>query len=872
MEHLLIPWQNARLAAFLLDALLKSLVVLALAGGVGAVWRRASAATRHLIWFSALASLAVLPLINAAKPAWQKSVWTVSAAGNAGDQLTFAVALAPHAVGPAAATAPGAAAMAPALLPHTPPPLAAQFSASWLSVGEMLWLAGVAAVMTRLAAGSWGRRQFARSARPLRDPEWLELMRTTAQGLGLRRTVALWEADGGVMPMTWGWWHPVVLLPAEAADWSPERRRVVLLHELAHVQRRDYLTQTVAQLVCAVYWFNPLAWFAARQMCLEREAACDDLVLAGGCKASDYAGHLVDIAGSFRHAPHRAAMAMARPSQLAGRVAAIVDRSRNRRRRAAAALLILAGIGAFAVCLGGGSNLGGGDPSNTLRQQQIERLKVFSALKEKQSETLAAATGETLSPEFRHFFTAAQSGDWETVTNLFESFKQRHPQYSRGPQAADLRLRTSFWGPVLEICLAYEAVMLGEPAYTQMAVDDILHSIPRGSIYFGGTDPGRGLPTAFCQSQVDADPFYTLTQNALADGTYLDYLQRTYGDERALLGPLAAACRTDSMLQETDRQWSAAVEQMQALESHDNNPRWQAAEAAVNDLERKRDERFKTILAGVREHASSEPAAGNPQNAPAALYIPSAEDSQRCFQEYSVDVQWRAHHQQLKPGEDFKEESGRIQISGQVAVMQINGLLAQVIFDKNPAHEFFVEESWPLDWMYPRLEPHGLILKVNTQPLPEITDAMVRQDRDFWQPRVAQMIGGWLKEDTSIADIIAFDKQVYLRHDLAGFSGDPHFVQNEYAGRMFSKFRSAIAGLYAWRAEHAAEAVEKDRMARAADLAFRQALALCPHRPDSDAESYVSFLKSQQRETDARLVLAMAEASQATSPKQKPQP
>lgn len=127
----------------------------------------------------------------------------------------------------------------------------------------------------------------------------------------------------------------------------------MLLHELAHVKRRDYVTQTVVQLVCALYWFNPLVWVGARQMCVERESACDDLVLAGGCKASDYAGHLVEIAGNFGRVPQMAAIAMARSSQLEGRVAAIVDGARNRRLRAAAAVAILAMIGGIAACVGG---------------------------------------------------------------------------------------------------------------------------------------------------------------------------------------------------------------------------------------------------------------------------------------------------------------------------------------------------------------------------------------------------------------------------------------------------------------------------------------------------------------------------------------
>jgi hypothetical protein len=139
--------------------------------------------------------------------------------------------------------------------------------------------------------------------------------------------------------------------------------------------------------------------------------------------------------------------------------------------------------------------------------------------------------------------------------------------------------------------------------------------------------------------------------------------------------------------------------------------------------------------------------------------------------------------------------------------------------------------------------------------------ATAQADREFWQPRVQQMIGGWLKDDTSVAKVIAFGEKVYLKHDLGGFTGDPQFVQNNYASRSFSKWRSAIAGLYAWRAEHGA-AGEQRQMARAADLAFRQALALCPYSAEAAAR-YAAFLKQQHREADAKRVQAMADEFKA---------
>ena len=115
------------------------------------------------------------------------------------------------------------------------------------------------------------------------------------------------------------------------------------------------------------------------------------------------------------------------------------------------------------------------------------------------------------------------------MTNRFVYYKQHHGQYEHGTNATIESLRTAYWRPVLELCLAYDHVVNCEPKYTAILADGIINSIPAGSIYFGGTDPGRGVPTAFCKSHADADPFFTLTQNALADGTYLEYLRAMYG-------------------------------------------------------------------------------------------------------------------------------------------------------------------------------------------------------------------------------------------------------------------------------------------------------------------------------------------------------
>ena len=153
------------------------------------------------------------------------------------------------------------------------------------------------------------------------------------------------------------------------------------------------------------------------------------------------------------------------------------------------------------------------------------------------------------------------------------------------------------WEAVKEIWGGLDAFGEGEAKYSALYASGIIESIPPGSIYFGGTDPGRFLITAMQKSNVNGDPFFTLTQNALADSTYLDYVRSMYGDK---------------------------------------------------------------------------------------LYVPTTEDSQKAFKDYTEDVARRQQMNHLKPGEDVQVDptSGRIQVSGQVAVMEINGLLVKDIFDK----------------------------------------------------------------------------------------------------------------------------------------------------------------------------------------------
>jgi beta-lactamase regulating signal transducer with metallopeptidase domain/protocatechuate 3,4-dioxygenase beta subunit len=218
---------------------------------------------------------------------------------------------------------------------------------TWLC---LIWVAGTMVTLMPLLAGLVGLVWLARKGQRVTDPAWTSLARNLGEQLGLKRPVTLLRCAGGTMPMTWGLVRPVVLLPEDADDWPIDRRRLVLLHELSHVQRRDCLTQLLAQIACALYWFHPLVWLAARQLRLERERACDDQVLLTGSRASDYAYLLLETARSLRspRCPGLATVAMAQRSHLEGRLLAVLDPKRPRRlvtrRKVVLALALMAAL------------------------------------------------------------------------------------------------------------------------------------------------------------------------------------------------------------------------------------------------------------------------------------------------------------------------------------------------------------------------------------------------------------------------------------------------------------------------------------------------------------------------------------------------
>src|SRR5580658_1475495 len=329
----MLGWNEAAWLAFFWSVALKGTAVLCVACLAAFGLRHRSAAARHLVWTAAFAALLALPLLSVSLPSLR--IPGASSILPDASNLVFR----------ATATATVADAPQQDRLPLQTAPISRPVSLSqgnWPLWLMLCWLGGSLLVLGQMLVAYIGMARQRASA-----PSFLD-----SHALGeIPRGVLALEAARGSMPMTFGVLQPVVFMPAEAAEWSEERRRLVLQHELAHIERGDSATHLMARCALSLLWWHPLAWKAWREFLKERESAADDLVLSAGARASEYASLLLDIARTMQsqNAVAWAGVAMARRSQLEGRLLAILDArvSRKSTRRASA---LAAAAAAVALC------------------------------------------------------------------------------------------------------------------------------------------------------------------------------------------------------------------------------------------------------------------------------------------------------------------------------------------------------------------------------------------------------------------------------------------------------------------------------------------------------------------------------------------
>lgn len=341
----------------IVDATVKGTLLLLLAWGLATFLRRSSAAVRHRIWALGLCGLIALPVLSSSVPGWRLPIASatskVQRVSRTASPSDLAPAVAEELPRPATGqvelhrSAPTTA-RSSAPRPHTAiratpaqkPPAEglvaeshanAQADTPWnvVNVVVAVWLVGFLAVVLPTLAGLFAHELRRRSAEPVHEDVWLRLLDSLRERFSIRRRVELRRYELCPIPITWGIVRPVVLLPANSDAWIEPTRRIVLLHELAHVRRFDVAVQLAGRLAVAMYWFHPLAWYALRRLRAECEQACDDCVVESGERRGDYAQELLALACSVRRLNLAGSFAMARTNTLEERLKGLFDETRS---------------------------------------------------------------------------------------------------------------------------------------------------------------------------------------------------------------------------------------------------------------------------------------------------------------------------------------------------------------------------------------------------------------------------------------------------------------------------------------------------------------------------------------------------------------
>jgi tetratricopeptide (TPR) repeat protein len=380
----------------------------------------------------------------------------------------------------------------------------------------------------------------------------------------------------------------------------------------------------------------------------------------------------------------------------------------------------------------------------------------------------------------------------------------------------------------------------------------IYPEMDRNTILYGGTDPGRFCPTysIFCDSFIphscqpkqdqkfDRRDCYLITQNALADGTYLEYLRAQYNRSKQIDPPFFSRLfRYVAALLHVGTPDAVPLDGPDIGGGNSGNS---LVEGICSLLDHTLDRGFAAWGAYVEKYRRARGV-----YPPSEIYIASPEDQQGCFGNYLQDLERRAQLGQLRPGENPPDSSGRISISGQYEIMYVNGLICKVIFDRNPTNSFYVEESMPIEWMYPHETPFGIIMKINRDTLPELPGDVFKLDHEFWTKYSARLCGNWITYDTTVQQLADFVDRTYVHNNYQGYQGDHAFVRDDDAQKAFSKLRSSQAGMYAWRCalpgtptpcppEYRQKTpASQTALLREAEFAYKQAFAFCPYSSEA---------------------------------------
>jgi TonB family protein len=320
--------------AFFAACCAKATILLAGAWLIVVAFRQRSSALRHHVWTAAILASLALPFFAMLLPAWHSATL--------GNAATFWSPAHANAGSPISHTIPSS------IINVTATP---QFLKRLAGAALLAWAVGASFFLLRLLVGLARLAWVSVHAKPLFDEDWIYTVLQLSKFHKIGRPVRLLLRNSlTAMPLTWGIFRPVIVLPSSASQWPEDRRSMVLSHELAHISRHDWFLQICAELTRAIYWFHPLVWLAAARLRQESEGACDDAVLLSGVAPSNYASQLLDLARTLETSGRASstALAIARPSNLERRFAAMLNPSVNRSRLSARTKLL---IPFFALCL-----------------------------------------------------------------------------------------------------------------------------------------------------------------------------------------------------------------------------------------------------------------------------------------------------------------------------------------------------------------------------------------------------------------------------------------------------------------------------------------------------------------------------------------
>lgn len=302
------------LAPFIYETALKATLLLILAAIITSVCQRQSASFRHQIWLFAVLGVLALPMVSFSFPGWRiLPNWSALP-----EKKPVSIQ-----VEKKFARGNSITSNASKGLSSSAPIDRRTVQEQILFYSAAIWAAGAILVSIRLAASILMLRLSIRRARPATDVSLIELFEAECASLNLRN-ICLRVDDRRRVPFVCGIWRPSLIVPASSTTWAATELTAVLRHELVHIKRRDTLTLALCSAASVVYWFNPLLWFAVRELNIEAEKSCDDYVLRTEIDRADYATQLV-TASWFAQESDLPALAITRRSQLERRVRAALE-------------------------------------------------------------------------------------------------------------------------------------------------------------------------------------------------------------------------------------------------------------------------------------------------------------------------------------------------------------------------------------------------------------------------------------------------------------------------------------------------------------------------------------------------------------------